>query len=539
MVESDSDMAKKETKKETKQHSHTLQRTPIVAVLGHVDHGKTTLLDTIRGTKVQASEVGGITQSVRAHEVEFNGQKITFIDTPGHEAFSDMRSRGADVTDIALLVISAADGIQPQTKESIKFAKRSGVPIVVAATKMDLPGANLDKIKQELSQNDVLVEDYGGDTIIVPVSAVKKEGIDDLLETLILVAEIGEIKNAEVEAGTLGQGIVLESTLDKNKGPVALVLIKKGGLKVGDFIQFEGGYSKVRALLDEYQKPDSTANVSEPVWVVGLAKVISTGEVVTFLQDEKIAKQFVKDAAKRKSDDAAAKLVAETSEEEPAIGEDNLALLAGLLEVDKEEEDKKKLNVVIKTDAQGSLEAVVKEFEKLNDKEVEVNILSKGTGEISEKDVETAKNARGIVLGFRVNLPKDVESYAKKEKVLVRSYEIIYEMVDEIDAALTSLLEPEEEEIEVARAKVKMVFTLSNGDVVAGSEVTKGKIIRGYKVFVERAGEEIGRGKITSLKQKKSEVKEIDKGLDCGIFIEPKVDIQEGDEIVAYKVEKY
>ncbi|HEC66301.1 MAG TPA: translation initiation factor IF-2 [bacterium] len=536
---------KKVVKVAKKKPTTKLPRPIVVAVLGHVDHGKTSLLDVIRGTKVQEGEAGGITQSVRAHKVKAkDGNEITFIDTPGHEAFSDMRSRGASVTDIVLLVVAADDGVQPQTKQSIKFAKKSKVPIIVAANKTDLPGADVSKVKKELSQNDVLVEEYGGDVLFVPVSAKKKEGLDELLENIILLAEILELKSVKPR-GSLAEGVVLESTLDKNLGPVALTLIKKGEVSIGNFVSYDGGHSKIRGLLDEFQKNEEIANVSDPVWITGLREVLETGEKLKFFDNEEEAKENsvgalrampVQEEGLDEKDDNVEEQ--DGSEDEEPEDKYDTGLLAGLLAQDEEEGEKKKLNVVIKTDAQGTLDAVLQELEKLSGDEVEINVLSKSTGAITEKDIITAKSARGIILGFRVPLSKELETMAKRERVLVRSYEIIYEMIEEVDAAMSGLLEPEEEEVEVARAKVKKVFELTNGDIVAGSEVTKGKMLKGYRVFVERGEERIGEGKITSLKRNKEEVREVEKGSECGILIEPKIEVEKGDQVVAFKVEK-
>lgn len=515
-----------------------LKRSPIVAVMGHVDHGKTTLLDTIRGANVAAGEAGGITQNTRAHQITYNNQKLTFIDTPGHEAFSDMRSRGARITDFVLLVVAADDGVSAQTKESIKFAKESKTPIIVAVNKIDLPGANIDKIKNELAQNDVLVEEYGGDVQMFAVSALKKQGINELLEGILLQAEIMEIAKTEVPSG-IGHAVVLESRLDNKLGPIALVIMKSGQVEVGNHSVTDKGVSSIRNILNEFQKPLTKAEETDPVWLVGLNEVAETGNAITFFKTDDEAKKWYKQNL-GKIEEAVFGPEAEATEE--AGEEDELSLLASMLATKQKNDAIKKLNLVVKTDTQGTLEVVVKELLKLNTDEVEINILSKGAGAITRKDILTAKAASGIVVGFQVEIPSDIEQIIKYEKVIVRTYEIIYELVDEIGDALEGLLEPEEEEEEIARAKVKQVFTLSNGQKVAGCEVTKGIVIKGYRVWVERGGEyEVGRGKITSLKQNKAEVKEVKKGIDCGILIEPQSEIenmQEGDEIVLFKIVK-
>lgn len=520
-----------------KKTENRLNRPPIIAVMGHVDHGKTSLLDAIRETNIAAGEAGGITQNTRAHQISYQGQKITFIDTPGHEAFSDMRSRGAKITDFVMLVVAADDGVSAQTKESIKFAKESKTPIIVAVNKIDLPGANVDKIKNELAQNDVLVEEYGGDVQLYPVSAIKKQGIDELIEGILLQAEIMEIDKSEVANGT-GHAVVLESRLDNKLGPIALVILKSGSLRVGQSIVTEKGVSTVRSILDEYQKTLEIANESDPVWIIGLNEVASTGNAITFFEADEEAKKWFK------ANTGKVEEVVFGTEEQAEEGEvDEMGILAAMLAQKQKNEDIKKLNLVVKADTQGTLDVVVTELNKLTNDEVQINILSKGAGAITRKDLMTAKSASGIVVGFQIGIPTDLEHIVKYEKVIVRTYEVIYELIDEISDALDSLLEPEEEEEEIARAKIKQVFTLTNGQKVAGCEVTKGIVIKGYKVWVERDGKyEVGRAKITSLKQNKSEVKEVKKGLDCGILLEPQNEVdgmEEGDEIVLYKVVKY
>ncbi|MBD3279912.1 translation initiation factor IF-2 [Candidatus Dojkabacteria bacterium] len=526
-------MAKK--KKQTKKESQS--RTPIVAVMGHVDHGKTSFLDAVRDASVQAGEEGGITQNTRAHLVEYNDKKITFIDTPGHEAFSAMRSRGAKVTDIVLLVVAADDGVQPQTIESIKFAQTVKVPIVVAINKTDTPGANPDKIKQELSQYEVLVEEYGGDVLISQMSALKKEGIEEVLENLLLQAEILELKTQNLEEAK-AEGFVLESNLDEKLGPVAMMIIKAGELIEGDFIATAEGTHKARKVLDETQSEMEKASEGEPVWIIGLNEVLETGQNVKVFDSLGEAKNAQKQIRSEEEAQKAEARQVEREAETEELDEDE-DFLAMLLESEEQEEEIKKLNLVVKADTTGTLEAVTEELQGLNDEEAEVNILKAETGDITGKDIELAKSARAIIVGFQVDIDEKNETIVKREKVPFRLYKIIYELVEEVDAALASLLDPEIEEVEIARAKIKQVFVLSNKSKVAGCEVIKGTVIKGYSVFVERDSEEVGRGKITSLKQNKEEVKEIKKGQECGILIEPEVDINEGDDIVCFKIEKY
>ncbi|MCA9386059.1 translation initiation factor IF-2, partial [Candidatus Dojkabacteria bacterium] len=445
--------------------TYNLSRPPIIAVMGHVDHGKTTLLDAVRDTNVQEGEAGGITQNTRAHDVVYDGQHMTFIDTPGHEAFSGMRSRGAHVTDIVLLVVAADDGIQPQTIESIKFAKKSKAPIVIAVNKSDLPGVELEKLKSQFAQHDVLVEEYGGDVQMFSVSAIKGDGLDELLEGLLLQAEISELEKKDPEFGH-AQVITLESKTDDKLGSVALCLVQAGEIKTGDVLVFESQKITVRAILDEYQEALEVGTVSTPVWIVGLNEVSQTGSIGYAVESEKEAKAVQK-AIEQKEEEIA-------EEEDGEEGEvDDLSILAGLLAQEQKDEDLKKLNVVVRTDSQGTLEVVEHELRSLNTDEVHVNILSSGTGAVTRKDVVTAKNAHGIVIGFQVPIPSDLTPIIQDEKVLVRIYSVIYELIEEVHDAMSGLLEPEEIEEEVATAKVKKVFELTNGDLVAGSVVVE------------------------------------------------------------------
>ena len=500
--------------------------------MGHVDHGKTSLLDAIRDTKVQASEVGGITQNTRAHQIKVEDQKITFIDTPGHEAFSEMRARGARVTDIVMLVVAADDGVQPQTKESIKFALEEKVPVIVAINKVDLPGKNIAKLKQQLSSENLLLEEFGGDVMAVEVSAVKKTGLDELLESILLLAEISELEKAKVKNGS-GSGFVLESHSDKHLGSVALILAKSGEVKKGYTAVYEGGYSKIRGILNESQEKQEVGEEGDPIWLIGIDEVLKTGDTVKFFEEEKDAKEFLKELEK-----GTESLLEEEEEDIEATEEDDLALLAEFFGAAQKEEATEYLNIVLRTDTQGTLEVVTKELEDMSDDEVKVKILDAATGELTEQDIKTAQAAKGIVIGFQVETPKKVQELARKERVLVRTYEVIYELIDEVGEVLDSLGQPIEEEIEVARARVKKAFQLSNGQYVAGCEVKKGTVLKGYKAYIERDGERSGDGKITSLKKLKNEVKEVKKGEECGILIEPNLEILEGDEIVCYKVEK-
>lgn len=532
-------VAKKSIKKTTqktavaKKAKYVINRTPIVAVMGHVDHGKTSLLDAIKDTDVQASEAGGITQNTRAHQITFHEQKITFIDTPGHEAFSDMRSRGAEVTDIVLLVVAADDGVQPQTRESIKFALAAKTPMIVAINKIDLPGKNEDKLKQELSTAGLLLEEYGGDVMVCKVSAKKKTGLTELLESILLTAEMSELKKHDM-AGTDARGFVLESKLDKTLGAVSLVIMQAGQISEKSVAVYGDKYDTLRSVLNEKQEHQLTADEGDPVWILGIKEVLPTGEILLFVKDEKTAKEYL-----HKQKTAAAEAIADTpiEEAEPTL-EDDMAVLGAMLNDAKHEKEIRYLNVVVKTDSQGTLEAVSQQLEALNSDTVKIKVISSGTGKITTRDVSTAKAAHGIVLGFQSEIEKQVEDDAKQEKVLVRNYNIIYELLDEIADVLDSMEKPVYDEVVIAKAKIKKVFTLTNGDTVAGSEVLSGNVIRGYKAYVDHKGERVGEGKIVSLKILKNEVKEVSKGKDCGIILEPKVNVEEGDEIVCFKLEK-
>lgn len=516
----------------------TQSRTPIVAVMGHVDHGKTSLLDAIRGTRVVDREAGGITQNTRAHQViTASRRKITFIDTPGHEAFSAMRSRGAEVTDFVVLVVAADDGVQPQTKESIQFAHTSGVPIVLVINKIDIQGVNTRKVKQELASYGVQVEELGGEVMCFEVSATKHQGITELVEGIELLAEIQGLLPHKPGLDSLAEAYVLESNMDKQLGAVALCILKAGQITDKLFGAAAGTTFKTRAYLDQNQKQINNVNESDPFWVTGLKQPLQTGEQLYFFASEQAAKQALPNiVTKQKAQSAAADVSAGN-------------LLAQILlqrEAVKQGVEQKTLNVIVKASSQGTLEAVVAKLGELGDEEKKVRVLSSSTGEITESDLRMAQAAQGIVVSFQLPITNQISNLAKQYKVLVRNYEVIYEMIDELEGALDGLVEPLEEEVEIARAKVKKVFTLTNQDVVAGCEVIKGNLLKGYKVYIERPSQstktdiaEIGRGKITSLKIVKTEVKEVKKGQECGIIISPNIPhIQEGDEVVAYKTER-
>jgi translation initiation factor IF-2 len=505
-------------------------RQPVVAVMGHVDHGKTTFLDAIRGSRVAEKEAGGITQNTRAHEVTLpSGNKITFIDTPGHEAFSTMRERGVLVTDFVLLIIAADDGIQPQTKESIKFAQDNKVPIIVAINKVDLEGVNTQKIKSQLSNFGVQIEEYGGDVLCYEISAKNKIGLDKLLEGIELLAEIHELKGSLIEEGLLAKAFVLESVFEKHLGNIGVCIVKAGKLNNKAYGVSESGIFKIRALYDENLKTVNDVLESQPVWISGLKKPLNTGEIVYFVETESEAKSFLHEKLKKD----------ESREQHKPL--DTESLFAEML-LKKEEEkqgiSQKKLNIILKAKTQGTIEAILTQLDKLETEEAKIEILYHNTGIINEEDIFRAKAAKAIIVSFQMKPTNQILQIAKTEKVLIRNYEIIYEMIDELSDALDALADNFEEEIEIARAKIKKIFVLSDGTIVAGSEVISGTFVKGYKVWVERGDLEVGRGKITSIKQGKNETKEVKKGLECGIIIEPQIELEEGDEIVAFRVEK-
>lgn len=508
-------------------------RSPIIAVMGHVDHGKTSFLDYIRGTRVVDREAGGITQNTRAHEVKTpSGKQLTFIDTPGHEAFSKMRERGANITDFVLLIVAADDGVQPQTKESIEFAQKDNVTIIVAINKIDIPGVQTQKIKAELASYGVNIEEYGGDTLCFEISAKTGQGIPELLEGIELLSEMSELKEYEAKNNAIAEAFILESSLDKKIGNVALCIMKAGSLSGREFGASKEGIFRVRNYLDEVQKPMGSVSPGQPFWVTGLRSTVTTGEVISFFDNEVLAKEYVSSIEKGDITEIGEEVVAPSVE----------SLFAQMLQK-KEEQDSgtgtQELNVVVKTATQGTLEAVIAHLVGMSDESAKVNILISGTGNVTEDDITRAKLAKAIIVTFQLPTPTNIKNAALKEKVLLRNYEVIYEMFDEVQEVLDSIGIPIEEEIEVARAKVKQVIILTNGSIIAGSEVVKGSMLKGYRVWAERKGEILGKGKISQLKIRKEDVKEVKKGLECGIQIDPKIEnLQEGDEIVAYRVER-
>jgi translation initiation factor IF-2 len=491
-------------------------RPPIVTIMGHVDHGKTTLLDAIRKSRVTEEEAGGITQHIGAYQVELQGRKITFLDTPGHEAFTAMRSRGAQVTDIAVLVVAADDGVMPQTKEAISHAQAADVPIIVAINKMDRPDANPDRVKQSLAEQNLIPEEWGGDTVCVNISALQREGIDDLLEMILLVADLRELK---ANPDRMARGTIVEAKLDKGRGPVATVLINNGTLKVGDAIVAGSVAGRVRAMTDATGKRVELAGPATPVEVIGLSDVPGAGDELVALEDERLAREV---AAEKQEQKRAAELRPSTP-----------ISLDDLFERIKEGEVKE-LNLIIKADVQGSVEAVRQALEKLSTDEVRVNVIHGGVGGITETDVNLAATSNAVIIGFNVRPDVNASRVAEWEKVDVRTYRVIYSAIDDVKAAMEGLLEPDYVEEVLGRVVVRATFKVPNVGVVAGSYVTDGKITRNARVRLLRDNVVIHEGAISSLKRFKDDVREVTQGYECGIGIERFNDIKEGDEIEAY-----
>lgn len=497
-----------------------MPRPPIVTVMGHVDHGKTSLLDAIRDTSVTTNEAGGITQHIGASQVEINGKKITFLDTPGHEAFTAMRARGAKVTDIAIIVVAADDGVMPQTVEAINHSKAAGVPIIVAVNKIDKPTANPDKVKQELSEHGVISEDWGGDTIFVPVSAKQRTGIEDLLEMILLVAEVQEFK---ANPNRSAKGTIIESKLDKGRGPVATVLIDKGTLKKGDFVLVGSAHGKIRAMFNSKGKRINQAGPSVPVEILGLSETPQAGDILVAMDNEKDAKNI---AEKRKN-----------KRHMESINATSKVSLEDLYERIQKGEVKD-LNIIIKADVSGSIEAVKQSLLKLSMEEVKVNPIHGGVGGINENDIMLASASNAIVIGFNVRPSIAAMDLAKQESVDVRTYNIIYQAIEDIQSAVKGMLAPIYKEVVMGRADVRQTFKVPNVGVVAGVYVTSGKITRKSKIRLLRNDIVLHDGQIASLRRFKDDVSELNNGYEGGIGIEKYNDIKDGDSMEAYIMEE-
>lgn len=493
-----------------------LPRPPVVTVMGHVDHGKTSLLDAIRSTNVTRGEAGGITQHIGASEVSVNGQKIVFLDTPGHEAFTSMRARGAQVTDIAILVVAADDGIMPQTIEAINHAKAAEVPLIVAINKIDKPDANPDKVKQELADQGLLVEDWGGEVIAVPVSARQKTGIDTLLEMILLVSEMEELK---ANPNKRAVGTVIEAQLDKGRGPVATVLVQGGTLNVGDPIVAGLASGKVRAMINSKGKRVKTAGPSTAVEILGLSEVPQGGDQFVAVPTDKIARSV---AEKRQ----------QIAREEMLKSNQRMSLDDFFSHMN--DGDVKDLNIVIKADVQGSAQAVKQSLEKLSNEEVAVRVIHCGVGAVTESDVMLAAASNAIIIGFNVRPVPGAEEMAKKQSVDVRTYTIIYKAIEDVQAAMTGMLDPEYRDEDTGKAEVREIYKISGVGTVAGCYVTSGKIFRGSKARIVRDGIIIHDGELAALKRFKDDVKEVNNGYECGMSFVNYNDLKEGDIIEAY-----
>ena len=497
-----------------------VKRPPVITVMGHVDHGKTSLLDAIRETKVTAKEAGGITQHIGAYTVQVHGEKITFLDTPGHEAFTSMRLRGASITDIAILVVAADDGVMPQTVEAINHAKAADVPIIVAINKIDKSTAAPDRVKQELTEYGLIAEEWGGDTICVPVSALTGEGIDNLLEMILLVSEMLELKaNPKKRA----RGSIIEAELNKGRGTVATLLVETGTIRVGDSIVAGTAYGKVRAMVDDKGKRVKKAGPSMPVEIIGLSEVPSAGDTLYVLKDDKLARTI---AEKNK----------EAFREQNLVKTHRLSLDDLFSKI--QEGEIKEINIIIKADVQGSIEALKQSLEKLSNEEVRINTIHTGVGGISESDVMLATASNAIIIGFNVRPDNNAITIAEKEEVDIRLYRVIYNAIEDMEDAMKGMLEPEYKEVVVGKAEIRQTFKVPNIGTIGGSYVIEGKINRNNQVRIVRDGIVVHEGTISSLKRFKDDAREVLSGFECGLGIERYKDLKEGDIIEAFTMEE-
>jgi len=504
-------------KEDEEDEADLVERPPVICVMGHVDHGKTSLLDAIRKTNVTDREAGGITQHIGAYTVNVGDRKITFLDTPGHEAFTAMRMRGANATDIAILVVAADDGVMPQTVEAINHAKAAGVEIIVAVNKIDKPSANIDRVKQELAEYELIPEDWGGSTVFAPVSAKSGEGIDQLLDMILLTADIMELKaNPKRKA----RGLVIEAELDKGRGPVATVLVQKGTLHVGDFISAGVAHGKVRAMIDDKGRRVKEAGPSTPVEILGLSDVPSAGEVFLAHDNDKTAKSYAETYLAQNKE----KMLEETK------GRMSLDDLFSQIQ----EGNLKELNLIVKADVQGSVEAVKQSLMKLSNEEVVVKCIHGGVGAINESDVSLASASNAIIIGFNVRPDATAKATAEREGVDVRLYKVIYQAIEDVEAAMKGMLDPVYEEKVIGHAEVRQIFKASAIGNIAGSYVLDGVFQRGCKVRITREGEQIFEGNLASLKRFKDDVKEVKAGYECGLVFEGFDKMQELDIVEAY-----
>ena len=496
-----------------------VKRPPIVTIMGHVDHGKTSLLDAIRHAKVTASEAGGITQHIGAYTVSLNGEKITFLDTPGHEAFTAMRARGAQVTDIVILVVAADDGIMPQTKEAINHCKAADVPMIVAINKIDRPGANVDRVKQELTEHGLVSEDWGGDTICVPVSAKTGENLESLLEMVLLTAEMQELK---ADPNRKAKGTVIEAKLDKGRGAVASLLIQNGTLNVGDSILVGSTYGRIRAMFDDRGKKIKSAGPSIPVEILGLSEVPAAGDRFIVCKDEKTARNMA-DLRKQK-------IKADSHQASNRVSLEDLYSQI-------QEGKVKELAIVVKADVQGSVEAIRQSLEKLSTDDVKVRVIHGAVGAITETDVTLAAASNALIIGFNVRPDGNATAQSEKENIEIKTYRIIYDAIEDVKSAMIGMLEPEYKEVVNGKAEVRMTYKISNVGTIAGCYVIDGKIVRNSEVRVIRDGIVIFESTLASLKRFKDDAKEVAKGYECGLSIEKFNDLKEGDIIESFTME--
>jgi len=502
---------RREVQEDTAKLQH---RPPVVTVMGHVDHGKTSILDAIRKTNVTGREAGGITQHIGAYQVEIDGQKITFVDTPGHEAFTAMRARGATVTDIAILVVAADDGVMPQTLEAIDHAKAAGVPIIVAINKVDLPDANPDRVKQQLAERELLIEEWGGDVIAIPVSAKTGDGLKDLLEHILLVAEVSELK---ADPDRPAEGTIIESELDPSRGPMATTIVRTGTLKVGDSVVAGDTWGRVKAMFGERGQRLKAVGPSSPAKIMGLSDVPRAGDILIVVADERAARE-VMEVRERERGAAAQRATLEAFSSDVAAGR------------------AKELNVVLKADVQGSLEALQQALEGLASDRARVRVIHIGTGKISESDVMLARASSGVIIGFNVRSEPGAVRIADAEGVDIRHYDIIYRLTEDIERALKGIMEPITEEVIDGHAEVRAVFKVRGGRV-AGCMVTDGLVRRNSQVRVKRGDEVVRASRVSSLRRFQEDVREVQTGLECGIGIEGFSDVKEGDVIEAFHTE--
>ena len=516
-LEKEKDIFEEAFKQEEEDESLLEARPPVVVVMGHVDHGKTSLLDAIRHSHVTSREAGGITQHIGAYTVQINGSPITFLDTPGHEAFTAMRMRGAQITDIAVLVVAADDGVMPQTVEAINHAKAAGVEVIVAINKMDKPSANPERVKQELVEYGLIAEDWGGETICVPVSAATKDGIDTLLEMIILTAEMKELK---ANPNKPARGAIIEAQLDKGRGPVATVLVQEGTLNIGDPIVAGSSFGRIRAMMDDKGRRVKKAGPSKPVEILGLSEVPAAGESFYVAANEKQARQLAESVVAQSRKD----MLKDTPQK---VSLDDLfsQIQSGNV---------KELNIVVKADVQGSVEAVKQSLEKLSNEEVRIRIIHGGVGAITESDVMLATASNAIIIGFNVRPEPSAKAFADEEKVDVRLYRVIYNAIEDITAAMKGMLDPVYEEKVIGHAEVRQLFKASGVGTIAGSYVLDGKFTRNSQVRILRDNIVVYEGELESLKRFKDDVKEVNTGYECGLVFKKFNDLKEGDIIEAF-----